>query len=148
MLELEPTMLSAPQDPALLSNDQIGDILTRARRLAAWVGDLEDYALKAAMAGETIPDWKVVEGRGSRDWTDLDTAFRSLQARGVAEALLWERKPVSVAGLEKAMGKKSFAEVTGDQVIKKPGKPPLVPSSDKRPPYNAANIAFNIEKEI
>ena len=84
----------------------------------------------------------MVEGRGSRDWTSQDAAFTALEGRGVEEAMLWERKPVSVAGLEKILGRKAFAELAADLVTKKPGKPTLVPESDKRPDYNPAAVAF------
>ncbi|MBR1780475.1 MAG: DUF2800 domain-containing protein [Oscillospiraceae bacterium] len=129
--------------PYLLTDAEVGECLEAAAYLEAWVKDLKDYALTTILHGGEIAGYKVVEGRGSRDWADLDNAFRILsQQRGVAEALLWERKPVSVAGLEKALGKKIFAQTAGDLVEKKPGKPALVPESDKRPPYNAAAIAF------
>lgn len=153
MLELEPMkgavplLSTAPGEtsknaPTLLSDAEVGDVLRRAQTLAAWVEDLKEYALSAALAGREITGFKVVEGRGSREWNDQDAAFQTLQQRGVAEALLWERKPCSVAGLEKALGKKVFAEAAEGLVINKPGKPALVPDSDKRPAYNAAAIAF------
>lgn len=153
MLELEPVVGAKPllsvtpgetskNAPALLSDAEVGDILQRAQTLAAWVEDLKEYALSAALAGREITGFKVVEGRGSREWNDQDVAFQALQQRGVAEALLWERKPCSVAGLEKVLGKKEFAEAAEGLVVKKPGKPALVPNSDKRPAYNAAAIAF------
>lgn len=162
MLSLEPMLGAEPQGamndekinarddaiaagaevPPLLTDAEIGDILMRGRELAAWVKDLEEYALSAALAGREISGFKAVEGRGTREWNDLDTAFRTLQDRGVAEALLYERKPASVAGLEKILGKKVFAEAADGLVVKKPGKPTLVPASDKRPAYNAAAIAF------
>lgn len=126
----------------LLTDAEIGDVLARAQNLAAWVEELKEYALSAALAGRDIAGFKAVEGRGSREWNDLDAAFKTLQERGVAEALLYERKPATVAGLEKALGKKIFAETADDLVVKKPGKPALVPASDKRPAYNAAAIAF------
>lgn len=153
MLELEPLVGAKPllsvapgeaskNAPALLSDADVGDVLRRALTLKKWVEDLEEYALSAALAGREITGFKAVEGRGSREWTDQDAAFQTLQQRGVAEALLWERKPCSVAGLEKALGKKAFSEAADGLVLKKPGKPTLVPSSDKRPAYNAAAIAF------
>lgn len=153
MLELEPMVGAKPalaQKPGtetveaaqLLTDAQVGDVLQRARNLKKWVEELEEYALSAGLAGREITGFKVVEGRGSRDWSDLDEAFSVLQERGISEALLWERKPVSVAALEKAVGKKVFAEASKDLVVKKPGKPALVPASDKRPAYNAAAIAF------
>lgn len=129
--------------PPLLSDEKIGDILTRAKDVAAWLKDLEAYALKATLEGRPIAGWKAVEGRGNREWEGgSDTAFDQLQSRGVDEAMLYERKPVSVAGLEKALGKKAFAEVAEGLWHKTPGKPTLVPESDKRPPYNPAAAAF------
>lgn len=153
MLELEPMVGAKPQRsnvqegpeknaPALLSDAEVGGILRRALTLSAWVEDLKEYALSAALAGREITGFKVVEGRGSREWNNQDVAFQALQQRGVAEELLWERKPCSVAGLEKALGKKVFSEAAEGLVVKKPGKPALVPAGDKRPPYNAAAIAF------
>lgn len=133
--------------PPLLSDAEIGEVLTKARGIASWVADLEEYALKAILAGRTITGFKAVEGRGSRDWAGgTDAAFQALQARGISEAMLYERKPVSVAGLEKSLGKKVFAETADGLWEKKPGKPTLVPASDKREPYNAAAVAFRKEE--
>lgn len=146
MLGAKPVMLTSimdDPDTLYLTDQQIGDILTRARDVAAWLKDLEDYALKATLDGHPIAGWKAVEGRGSREWNGgCDAAFEQLQSRGVAEAMLYERKPVSVAGLEKALGKKAFAETAEGLWSKTPGKPTLVPESDKRPPYNPAAAAF------
>lgn len=126
-----------------LSDSQIGDILTRGKDVAAWLKDLEAYALKATLEGRPISGWKAVEGRGTREWNGgCDAAFDHLMERGVVEAMLYERKPVSVAGLEKTLGKKAFAEAAEGLWHKTPGKPTLVPESDKRPPYNPAAAAF------
>jgi len=148
MLGLEP--IASPDgsgetvSPSIMTDIQIGEALARGRALVAWVKDLEEYALAASLKGQQIAGFKVVEGRGSREWADTDTAFTTLQQRGISEAMLYERKPVSVAGLEKALGKKPFAEAAEDLVVKKPGKPALVPESDPRKPYNAAAIAFGV----
>lgn len=133
----------AHRRPPLITDEDVGAILTRAKDVAAWLKDLEDYALKAALSGNTIAGWKVVEGRGSREWNGgSDTAFDHLLERGVPRAVLYEERPVSVAGLEKALGKKNFAEATEGLWHKSPGKPTLVPESDKRPPYDPAAAAF------
>lgn len=135
---------AAAPDPAELNMDELGALLPRLGALSKWISDVQDYALSSALGGKAIPGHKLVEGRGSRDWTDLDQAFTALQERGVPEAMLWERKPASVAGLEKALGKKDFAEKADGLVVKKPGKPALVPESDKRPTYNPAAAAFTV----
>ena len=151
MFDVEPMVGAKPisrqtlADPTdmLLTDVQIGDILTRAKDVVAWLKDLEAYALSSVLVGNAILGWKAVEGRGNREWAGgSDAAFEQLQSRGVAEAMLYERKPVSVAGLEKALGKKAFAEVAEGLWHKTPGKPTLVPESDKRPPYNPAAAAF------
>lgn len=126
----------------LLADTEIGDILHRSADLVAWYNDLKDYALKACLTGREIPGFKAVAGRTSREWDDLETAFADMQQRGLSEAILWERKPVTVAALEKSLGKKPFEETAAGHVVTRPGKPTLVESSDKRPAYNAAEIAF------
>ena len=142
LLKLEPVMTKAPTAD-LLTDAEIGGILTRAEHLEAWAKDLKDYALNAALAGREITGYKVVEGRGSRDWAGgTDKAFSALMAKGVAEAMLYERRPVTPPALEKAMGKTAFKEAAEGLVVKNPGKPALVPESDPRKPYNAAQVAF------
>lgn len=156
MLELEPLIGSVPAggvseraDGAyaenLLTDEEVGDVLTRAKNLSKWVENLEAYALSAALDGRSVAGWKAVEGRGSRDWIGgSDAAFEALQSRGVPEALLYERKPVSVAGLEKALGKKEFTTAAEGLWEKSPGKPTLAPESDKRKPYSPAAAAFEV----
>lgn len=155
MLALEPMVGSKPEETAdkwdyadgtpLLSDAEVGDVLARGRHIADWVKDLEAYALRAAVEGRQIPGWKAVEGRGYREWIGgADAAFKALQARGVAEAMLYERKPVTVAGLETILGKKTFAKQADGLWVKSAGKPTLVPESDTRPAYNLAAAAFGV----
>lgn len=140
LLELENV---SGQDPDLISDNTLGVFLTRATQLQKWVSALQDHAFKKLMEGTAIPGWKLVEGRISREWGDQEMAFKEIQQAGVPEAMLWERKPVSVAALEKALGKKAFEEAAGGWVVKKPGKPTMVPDSDKRPAYVPAAAAFS-----
>lgn len=135
----------AGYDGPLLTDAEVGTALAEGAGLVAWYKDLQDYALRACLDGKTIPGFKAVEGRGSRAWDDTDKALAALAERGVAEALLWERRPVTAPALEKALGKRGFANVAEDLVVKQPGKPTLAPETDKRPPYNAAQAAFQPE---
>jgi len=134
--------------PPLLSDAEVGQALQQAEGLVSWYNDLKDYALQACLDGKQIAGFKAVEGRSSRDWDNLDAAFADFQQRGVAEAMLWERKPITVAGLEKILGKKAFSETAAGHVIAHPGKPALVPESDKRKPYNFAEVAFGDQKGL
>lgn len=142
---LSPEALAAAREAGqpLLKDEEIGPILARAEGLEQWVHDLKDYAFTALLAGRAIPGYKAVAGRSIRAWADLDNAFQQLQDRGVDGALLWEQKPVTVAGLEKLLGKKTFAQAAEGLVVTQPGKPTLAPEKDRRPPYNAAAVAFH-----
>ena len=119
-------------DPKLLSNEELGQYLLKGRDVAKWLSDAQDVALSECLAGKEVPGWKAVEGRGSRDWTDMDKAFSTLTLNGISDTILWERKPLSLAQVEKVVGKKDFQELVGELVIMKPGKPALAEESDKR----------------
>ena len=134
--------LDKPKEPALLTDEEIGNALTLAKPLAAWLSAVEDYALEAVLSGRTIPGWKAVEGRSVHRFTDTDAAFRALQANGVQEEMLYERKPLTLAQVEKLVGKKDFLRVAGSFVEKPLGKPTLAAESDPRPIYNPAEEDF------
>lgn len=118
--------------PPLISNEEVGEILARAQELAAWVKNLEEYALTECLAGNEIPGWKAVEGRSVRQFVDTDQAFAVMKQAGYDEALLYERKPITLTAVEKLLGKKSFQELLANQINTPPGKPTLAPASDKR----------------
>ena len=124
------------KQPPLLTDDEVGQALTLGRRLKSWLADLEEYALAACLNGSDVPGWKAVEGRAVRAWTDQDAAFKAAKLAGVPEEMLYKREPVSLAQLEKIMGKKEFAKVFTQPkamfVVTPPGKPTLVTADDKR----------------
>lgn len=126
----------------LLNNDEIGKYLELGESVAKWVSDLQDYALSECLAGREVDGYKAVAGRSSRSFDDTDAAFADLINGGIDEALLYERKPLTLAKIEKALGKKTFNEMVGDRVVKSEGKPTLVPASDKREAINSLEKAF------
>lgn len=125
--------LSAQHDPRLITLDELGEYLKRGKDMAAWLEDMKEYALSESLAGADVPGWKAVEGRGSRAFTDTDEAVDTLIKNGIDESILYERRVLTLAQMEKAVGKKAFGELVGDLVVKNPGKPTLVEESDKRP---------------
>lgn len=134
---------------ALIPNDRIGEYLKLGMDVAAWVDDLKAHALSESLAGRPVAGWKAVEGRQLRTWSDQEQAFEALKAGGVPEAMLWERKPLTLAKVEETVGKKQFNDIAGKFVVKQPGKPTLVIESDKRPAITntiTAKEAFADEK--
>lgn len=119
--------------PPLLSNEEMGKYLLQGIDLVKWYEDMKDSALAECLKGNAVPGWKAVEGRGSRVWTDMDKAFETLKEKGINETALWEKNPISLAQVEKVVGKKEFFEYVGSYIKKAPGKPALAQESDNRP---------------
>ncbi|WP_320949446.1 DUF2800 domain-containing protein [Fusobacterium sp.] len=115
-----------------LTLEEIGQILEKAKDLAKWADDLKDYALSESLKGNEVPGWKAVNGRGSRSFKNTDEAIKVLVDNGIAEELLFERKYLTLAQIEKTVGKKEFNNLVGDLIVMNVGKPTLVEISDKR----------------
>lgn len=140
--------LSAYMAQALLSVDEIGEILGQVDGLVKWAGDLKEGALTRALEGEVFPGWKVVEGRSIRKYSGTESEIvRQCEDAGYAHALLYEKKLLTVSAMEKMMGKTQFDAVLGDYVEKPPGKPTLAPESDKRPAIVNATAAEDFADE-
>ena len=117
---------------ALLSDTEVGEALKMAQDLAKWAEDLKEYALTESLKGKIIPGWKAVEGRSVRAFKDTDLAIKTIVDSGIDEALLYERKQLTLAQIEKLLGAKQFKELVGELVEKAPGKPTLLLETDKR----------------
>lgn len=128
--------------PPMLSDSEIADLLVRAESLVQWYKDLQEYATTAILAGKELTGWKVVSGKSNRAFTNVDEAFGKVIDAGYDEALLYERKPITLTGVEKLLGKAKFEEILAGCVTKPLGKPTLVPQSDKREPYSSAATDF------
>ena len=135
------------KEPALLSDEEVGEALKQAQDLAKWAEDLKDYALAESLKGKLIPGWKAVEGRGSRSFVNMDAAFATLCEHGYDESMLYERKPLSVAQIEKLIGKEGIQTLLEGLVEKSPGKPTLVVDTDKREAITNKTTAVEDFKE-
>lgn len=127
--------------PALLTDEEIGEVLRQADELQKWAADISSYALEQALAGKQYDGWKLVEGRSIRKYADEIKVADTLKAAGFDEALLYERKLNGIINMEKLVGKKKLTELLGDLLVKPAGKPVLVPESDKREAINTAESA-------
>lgn len=131
------------RDPALLTLEEIGSILFVAEQLKTWAKDVEEYAFEQAKRGNKIPQWKLVEGRSNRTITDKEAAMAILsKAFRETDRFLKPQELLGIGELEKRIGKKKLAELLDGLIVKPPGKPVLVPESDKRPELNSINDDF------
>lgn len=134
-------------EPALLTDDEIAGIVRRAPKLIEWANSIAEYAqAKAITENKQWPGLKLVEGVSRRKWADEDQASSTIFARcpELTEDEVFNMKLKPITSIEKIVGKKRFAELLSDVVIKPQGKPTLVPLEDKRPAmgHGQAQIDF------
>lgn len=132
------------KDAALLTADELADILSRGEQFKTWLTAVEDYALQAALEGKKFPGYKLVEGRSIRKYADENEVAKTLLENGFTESAIYEpAKLKTITNMEKAITKKAFAALLSELVIKPQGKPTLVPESDKRQEYNSIESDFS-----
>ena len=119
------------QPPALLSDEEIAEVLKVADDLAKWAADVYAFATDEAIThGKQWGGFKLVERRSNRKYTDEEEVAEAAKAAGYTD--IYKSTLVGITEMEKLMGKKKFAEVLGKLVYKPQGKITLVTESDKR----------------
>lgn len=121
--------------PATLDDTEIAAILEKVDEMISWGNDIKEYALQQAQSGVHFEGWKVVEGRSNRKYTDEAAVAFAVKDAGFDP---YEKKLLGVTAMSTLLGKKKFEELLGGFIYKPPGKPALVPESDKRPAMNTA----------
>ncbi|MGX7196754.1 DUF2800 domain-containing protein [Enterococcus olivae] len=131
------------QDAALLNNEEIAEILAQASEITKWIEHVESFALYEALNnGAEYPGYKLVAGRSNRKISDEEGLALILDMEGYDDKeFLKPRQLQAIGSLEKLVGKKKFAELAADFIIKPEGKPTLVPVTDKRPALNSVDAA-------
>lgn len=122
-------------DTLLITPEEAGQILEKAKDIRAWLEDLEKLVSTTLLNGTPVTGWKLVEGRSNRRFTDELKVAEAMKAAGYDEALLYKRELITLTQMEKDFGKKAVAEVLGSLIEKPRGKPTLAPASDKKPEY-------------
>lgn len=125
--------------PELLTMDELVDVLNKADLALDWLNDVKEFALKEAKKGFKIKGYKLVEGRSNRKYSDPDAVVKRLVESGIDEAIIYERNLLGITAMQSALGKKKFDSLIGDLLTKPPGKPTLVPESDKRDAIDTSN---------
>lgn len=128
---------------ALLTDADISDILLRADIFTKWIKSVEEHALyEAVNNAKQWPGFKLVAGKSNRVYSDTKAVATKLLANGINSEVIY--KPIELVGITemtKAIGKSLFDDLLSPLIVKPPGKPTLVPESDKRPAYNSAEGA-------
>ena len=132
--------------PPLLTDAEIEDILAVLPDLTKWANEIAAYALDAALNhGKEWNGFKVVEGRSVRKYRDEAAVAEAAKEAGYKD--IYRQSLIPLTEMQRLMGKDRFEEILGGLITKAPGRPTLVPISDKRPAMNVSN-AINDFNEI
>ena len=132
--------------PPLLTDAEIEDILAVLPDLTKWANEIATYALDAALNhGKEWNGFKVVEGRSVRKYRDEAAVAKAAKEAGYKD--IYRQSLIPLTEMQKLMGKDKFEEILGGLITKAPGRPTLVPKSDRRPAMNVSN-AINEFNEI
>ncbi len=150
---------SADRDPAVMSDDQIRQVMEAAPLMRQLLEAVEKEALRRLEAGQSIPGLKLVNGRGSRTWAlPEEEMAKKLVKMGIPKTAIYETKLVSPAKAEKLVWEKrdgtkvsltprQMSRMEQEYVSKMAGKLTVVPESDSRPAVvkNAAPMFSVVE---
>ena len=125
--------------PINLNDTEIAAILLQVDELVSWANDIKEYALQQALSGTEYTGFKVVEGRSTRKYTDEDAVAFIVKDHGFDP---YEKKLLGITAMTSLLGKKKFEELLSGLIAKPPGKPTLVPNTDKRPAMSTAKDDF------
>lgn len=131
------------QPPALLSDEEVAEVMEKADELSKWASDVMAYAQAEAIEnGKHWNGYKLVEGRSTRRFIDEKKVEEAAKGAGYTD--IYNKSLITLTAFEKLMGKDTFKEVLGSYVTKPAGKLTLVPVSDKRPEVtvNTVNDEF------
>ena len=131
------------QLPALLSDEEVAEVMEKADELSKWASDVMAYAQAEAIEnGKHWNGYKLVEGRSVRKFSDEAKVEAAAKEAGYTD--IYNKLLITLTAFEKLMGKEAFAETLGQYVTKPAGKLTLVPVSDKRPEVtvNTVNDEF------
>lgn len=117
--------------PALLSDEEIAEVLKKSDELVKWAADVYAFAQdQAIIHGKVWPGYKLVEGRANRKYTSDDEVAEAAKAAGYSD--IYKHTLIGIGEMEKLMGKDDFVRILGHLVYKPQGKVTLAPDTDKR----------------
>lgn len=130
--------------PDVLPDSAIPGILKVADTCEQWLKDVRAYALNQALRGQEWPGYKLVKGkRPSRAFRNDEEAEQQLIRAGYTPEQYMNTSMMTVAQIEKLLGKKAFDALMGKFVVQGEGKLTLVPEDDKRVEFESADAAFS-----
>lgn len=131
--------------PPILTDEEIEEILSKLSDLTKWANEIMAYATEAAVNhGKKWDGFKVVGGRSSRKYKDELEVAEQAKSNGYKD--IYRQSLIPLTEMEKLMGKAKFNDILGKLIYKPPGKPTLVPITDKRKEINVTDAKSEFNK--
>lgn len=114
--------------PALLDEEEVAQVLSKAQSLRTWAADVEDYALNKAIQENIIPPgYKLGTSITHRTITDKALAATVLLEHGFKEQdILEPSKLKPITALEKLGPKNHISNILSSLIQRPEGSPKLV----------------------
>ena len=123
--------------PESLTREQRQKVIRMRKPLEQWLEAVEDQEMTELLAGAAPIEFKLVEGKSNRQWADEEAAKQLLRNHLMAEQTNPPGSLISPAQAEKLLKgvelSTKFQNKFASLITKPPGKPSLVPVTDKRP---------------
>jgi len=133
------------QDPSLLTDEEIAEIIGLASELSKWASDVYTYATALAInEGRQWDGFKLVHGRTRRKYADEKAVAEAAKAAGYTD--IFKQSLITITEMERLMGKKKFRDTLGNLVEKPKGKLTLVSETDKRQAVDPVQAEFKVEE--
>jgi hypothetical protein len=120
------TSIEAIDAPAL------GAYLANADMLEDWIKDLRALAHQILDSGASVPGYKLVAKRGTRQWTKENEVVHWLDGIGLENNEIYSKELLSPAQMEKVLKKRKLA-LPDDLVVSVSSGTTIAPESDPRP---------------
>lgn len=130
------------REPSELALEQRAFILQNEALISGWLKRVKDFATEEEKQGRHTPGFKLVSGRGSRDWSLEEKLmakqlkrFRKKDGKALGKKDIYTESFVSPAQAEKRIKSNVTAETWTELakfIVSQPGSPTLVPETDPR----------------
>ena len=130
----------------VLAPHEVAEVIRMEPLISLWLKRVKDQALTTLMDGGEIPGFKCVEGKqGNRKWKDDLEVNALLMKNGYSYEEYTKTELLTVAQMEKALGKAKVETLLGELITREPGKPTIAPETDKRPVYDRTADFDNLD---
>ena len=144
-----------PIIPNTLTTQQMARILPYRKLVESFFEQLQNELFNRMNNGEVVDNYKIVEGRSSRDFKNIEKAVEELEFLGLDKADMYTVNFLSPAQAEdklRELGykRKNLPDLLNSFVVTTKGKPTIAPITDKRMALNSTidGVFENIEDEL